>query len=121
MKTARRRRIGRPCVGCGRPTTSGSRCSQCAEPIEAARQARQIYRTAYASPEYRTARRAAMRRAGGRCVRILPGGERCPNQAQETNHLIPLSAAATVEDAIALCVAENLEAVCWIHHPRGSA
>lgn len=119
MKTARRRRIGRPCVDCGRPTASGSRCPSCAEPVEAARQARQIYRAAYASPEYRTARRQAMRAAGGRCVRILPTGERCPARAQETNHRIPLSTAQTVEEAIALCRAELLEPVCFPHHPRG--
>lgn len=113
-----RRRIGRPCVDCGRPTSSGSRCPRCAEPIERERQGRQIYRAAYDSPEYRTARRQAMRAAGGRCVRILPTGERCPAKAKETNHLIPLSTVTTVEEAITLCRAELLEPVCLVHHPR---
>lgn len=90
-----------------------------AAPLEAARQARQLYRAAYASGEYRQARRVCLRRAGGRCVRILPDGRRCERPAIETNHLIPLSEASTAEEAIALCRPELLEAVCFIHHPRG--
>lgn len=115
---ATRRRIGRPCVDCGRATT-GTRCDRCAAPVERARQERQLYRVAYASPQYRSARKICLRRADGQCVRILSTGERCTRPATETNHLIPLSEAATVGEAIALCRVDLLEAVCFVHHPRG--
>lgn len=61
-----------------------------------------------------------MRQAGRRCERILPSGERCPAPAEETNHVIPLSTARSLEEALALCAPENLEAVCRRHHPRGA-
>ncbi len=112
-------RILRPCLVCGRPTRRGSRCPRHAAEAERRRQARQLYRLAYASPEYRTARAIRMRQAGGRCERILPSGERCSLPAEETNHVVPLSAARSLEEALSLCSVENLEAVCRRHHPRG--
>lgn len=60
-----------------------------------------------------------MRQAGGRCERILRSGERCAAPAEETNHVIPLSATRSLEAALALCRPENLEAVRRRHHPRG--
>ncbi len=115
----RRRRIGRPCIDCGRRTTTGSRCPRHAAEHEAARQARQPYRAAYLSEEYRTARAIRLRRAGHRCERILADGSRCPNRATETHHTVELSTARTYEEAIALCRPELLEAVCPGHNPRG--
>ncbi len=112
-------RIGRPCLDCGRRTTNGSRCERCAGPVELERQSRQVYRAAYGSPEYASARRIRLRRAGYRCERILPDGTRCTASAEETNHTIPLSSARTYEEAIAFCRWELLEAVCVPHHPRG--
>lgn len=112
-------RIGRPCIDCGVSTTNGSRCPRCAGPVEAERQSRQPYRAAYASPEYASARRIRLRRAGYRCERILPDGRRCPKPAEECNHTIPLSSARSLDEAIALCRWELLEAVCFPHHPRG--
>ena len=114
-------RIGRPCLDCGQRTTNGSRCPRCAGPVELERQARQPYRLAYASPEYASARRIRLRRAGYRCERLLPDGTRCPAPAAETNHTIPLSSSRTYEEAIALCRWDLLEGVCFEHHPRGGA
>ncbi len=113
-----RRPLTRRCLRCGRRTTA-SRCSECRAKLELERQSRQPYRAAYSSPEYRAARRITLQRAGGRCERILPDGSRCPRPAEETNHRIPLSAARSLEEALALCVEANLEAVCFDHNPRG--
>ncbi|HXF72237.1 MAG TPA: hypothetical protein VNO79_06475 [Actinomycetota bacterium] len=52
-------------------------------------------------------------------MRTLPSGERCPAPAEETNHVVPLPAARGLEEALALCLPENLEAVRR-HHPRGA-
>jgi hypothetical protein len=114
----RRRRIRRPCLDCGR-TADGTRCDGCAAIYEAKRQARQPYRAVYGSPEYHSARRIRIKRAGGRCERILPGGTRCPRHAVETHHTIPLSSAGSYEEALALCRWELLEATCYSHNPRG--
>ncbi len=113
-----RRTIARPCIECGRPTT-GSRCRLHAVPIERARQARQVYRAAYLSVEYRTARGRRLRQAGWRCERILPSGARCGRPAGETHHTVPLSEARDYEEALAFCRVELLEAVCSEHNPRG--
>lgn len=114
-----RRRILRPCAKCGR-RTQGTYCSRCAPLIESRRQSRQPYRAAYFSAEYQEARRARLDAAGGRCEAVLAGGERCPLPAQETHHVVPLSTATSLAEAIALCCVENLRAACWHHNPRGS-
>lgn len=118
MSVPRRRlRIPRPCLDCGRKTRNGTRCVPCSGPVEAARQARQPYRVVYRSRVYRRNRAIAIRKAGGRCVRVVDG-ERCIYPAQETNHRIPLSTARSLEEALALCSESNLEPVCWRHNPR---
>ncbi len=111
-------RILRPCIDCGRPT-AGSRCPKHAAERERERQARQPYRRAYESSIYRENRRIRLKRAGNRCERIVDDGRRCPNAASETHHVIPLSAAKSYEEALALCDWRNLRAVCWRHNPRG--
>jgi len=116
--SARARRIGRPCIECGRPTL-GSRCEQHAAEVELERQARQPYRAAYFSGEYEAARAAAFRRAGGRCEARWPNGSRCRAPAEEAHHLVALSTASSYEEAIALCDEANLLAVCFRHNPRG--
>lgn len=111
--------IGRPCHDCGRKIRGrGRRCSRCGPRHEARRQARQPYRQAYFSPEYRAARAQRMKLAGGRCEAIV-GRARCRRPAEETHHVIPLSQAASLEEAIALCTVENLRAACFRHNPRG--
>jgi hypothetical protein len=110
--------ILRPCIKCGRPSPN-SRCRRHTEEKELERQARQPYRAAYFSPEYRVARAARIRAAGGRCEAIDELGARCPLPAQETDHIMPLSTARSLGEAIALCVVTNLRAVCVEHNPRG--
>jgi hypothetical protein len=110
--------IRRPCQACGIPTT-GVRCSLCQGKAEAARQARQPYRAAYESPEYRKSRIAARRRSGGRCEAVDAAGARCPSPATEAHHTVPLSTARSLDEAIALCRPELLRDVCHRHNPRG--
>src|SRR5438552_1345041 len=109
-----RRRIGKPCIDCGRTTSGGSRCPKHEEEHETERQARQWYRAVYESPEYRRARAARKRMAGGQCEAIVelgpPNGAqaRCPAPGVEAHHLYPLSTARTLEEALALCTVEKL-------------
>jgi hypothetical protein len=110
--------ILRPCIICGTPSR-GTRCPRHARLAEASRQGRQPYRAAYASPEYRRARSERLEFAGGRCEAVLPDGTRCPRPARETHHVVPLSVARDVAEALALCRVENLRAVCRVHNPRG--
>jgi hypothetical protein len=89
--------------------------------VQAELQARQPYRFAYQSAIYRGNRRRALKRAGGRCERMI-GDLRCPMPATEVNHRVPLSAAGRDRvAALALCELANLEAVCHDHNPRGQA
>jgi hypothetical protein len=114
----RKRSIGRPCVVCGRRTYTGSRCEVHAAQLEATRQARQPYRAAYRSAEYRAARRRRLDLAAGRCEFVDEAGVRCPRAASETHHVIPLSSAMSYDLALALCTPVNLRAVCHRHNPR---
>lgn len=118
--SSRRVRIGKPCVRCGRRTEGASFCPVHAAELTEERLRRQTYRAAYASPEYRRARRAVFRRAGGRCEHVDGYGFRCVDPPVEAHHRVPLSIAETIEEAVALCTADNLEAVCYRHNPRGS-
>lgn len=118
MSSRPRLKLARPCLGCGRKTRNGSRCRRCEAALDAARQARQLYRLAYSSSEYQESRRVRLQLAGGRCEREVRG-TRCPAPARETNHRIPLSEARSLAEAIALCDWRNLEAVCRDHNPRG--
>jgi 5-methylcytosine-specific restriction endonuclease McrA len=117
---ARRVRIGKPCVRCGRRTEGASFCPEHAAELFAERDRRQTYREAYRSPEYRRARRAVFRRAAGRCEHVDGYGNRCDEPAVEAHHVVPLSSATTIEEAVALCTAANLAAVCYRHNPRGA-
>jgi hypothetical protein len=104
-------RIGRRCLNrrCARTTYSGSYCP---EHAASSRLERQPYAAAYWTPEYHAARRARLELAGYRC-------ETCGAPAEETHHVIPLSSARTLAEAVALCTVENLRAVCFDHNPRG--
>jgi predicted kinase len=116
----------RPCLDCGARTAGSSRCDlHESEAIarrriaEDRRHRRQWYRAAYASPEYRAARKAVRRRSGGRCEQVLASGARCPASAAEAHHTVPLSTAADLASALALCTPELLLDVCAAHNPRG--
>lgn len=112
--------VTRVCIDCGvRIARSRSRCAKCQRPVEAALQGRQFYRAAYSSAIYRSARRAVFRRSGGQCERILHSRRRCTAPCSEANHIKPLSSARDMIEALALCDASNLEAVCHEHNPRG--
>lgn len=111
--------LGRICSGCGGTSYAGPRCERCAAPVEARRRAAQPYRAAYYSSQYRAARRARLKAAGGQCEALLEHGVRCTGLAQEAHHVIPLSTARSYAEAIALCAISNLRAVCWRHNPRG--
>lgn len=104
-----RRRIGRRCLRCSTTVYRGSYCAAHELPN---RLERQPYAAAYWSPEYRAARKARLELAGYRC-------EVCGAPAEETHHVIPLSNARSLREAIQLCTIENLRAVCFDHNPRG--
>jgi hypothetical protein len=108
----------RPCLDCGTPT-GATRCLQCSGPFEARRQARQPYRAAYGSAKYREARRIRIIMAGEQCEFYDGFGQRCHRPAVETHHMIPLSSARSLEEALELCSVTNLRAVCFGHNPRG--
>lgn len=40
---------------------------------------------------------------------------------RETNHIVPLSTAAAMDEVLVLCAADDLEAVCRAHNPRGGS
>jgi hypothetical protein len=111
-------RLGRPCIRCGRKTTNGNYCDA-HRPTTAERDARQPYRAAYFTPEYRRARRERFKIAGGRCEYVDARG-RCERVPTEAHHVVPLSLAGSdLAAAVALCSVENLRAVCREHNPRG--
>lgn len=68
--------------------------------------------------EYHAARKVTLERAGGRCERVIDR-VRCSVLARKTNHIVPLSTARSMDEALALCLPGNLEAVCLRHNPRG--
>src|SRR5437660_10561998 len=70
----------KPCLDCGH-LSRGSRCSVHTRTAELERQARQPYRAAYSSPEYRRARAERMKVAGGACEYVYLGGRRCGRAA----------------------------------------
>lgn len=115
--TTVRRRLQKPCLDCG-ALSPNTRCPRHTAIHEATRIVRQPYRAAYFTPFYREQRLIALLRAGWRCERVTDD-ERCPRAASETNHIVPLSTARSYDAAIALCIATNLEAVCFDHNPRG--
>jgi len=47
------------------------------------------------------------------------GGNRCIELVCETNHIMPLSTARSMDEVLALCEAENLEAVYRALNPGG--
>ena len=47
------------------------------------------------------------------------GGNRCIELVCETNHIMQLSTARSMDEVLALCEAENLEAVYRAHNPGG--
>jgi hypothetical protein len=111
----------RVCIDCGRRIPAkGSRCAECQAPLEQARQARQPYRGAYSSALYRRNAKECIRRAGGRCTRILADETRCTAVAVEAGHVVPLSRSTSLAEALMLCELDNLEAVCFDHNPRGA-
>lgn len=114
--------IRRVCIDCGRLTNGTTRCPTHARDHEQRRQARQWYRIAYTSPDYRRARNHVRRRAKGRCEAILDTGERCPQPGTEAHHDTPLSTARTLAEALAIAAdTDRLFWVCAPHNPRGLA
>lgn len=109
--------IRRPCIRCGAPTDR-SYCPQHELDAEAERDVQEWWREAYRSPEYHEARKVVLEAARGRCVRQVDG-LRCTAPARETNHIVPLSTARSMDEALVLCAPANLEAVCRNHNPRG--
>lgn len=105
------RRLRKPCIKCGRPTTH--RSGYCHEHEAPERADRQPYAVAYHSAVYRRNRKRRLKIAGGKC-------ELCGAPAVEVDHIIPLSVARSGAEALALCELENLRAVCFAHNPRGS-
>src|SRR2546428_7241202 len=103
------------CLDCGAPP----RGTRCAVHSRTAEVERQPYRAAYQSAEYKAGRKERMRMAGSQCEYIFPGGRRCGRAAVETHHVVPLSSAAGLQAAVALCGVENLPAVCSAHNPPG--
>lgn len=94
-------RLPRPCVRCGRQTTGADACAECAPILEAERQARQPWRAGYADQSWPKVRRAVLDRARGRC-------EGCGARARlAVHHKRPLSQGGRnlVSNAIALCKA----------------
>lgn len=78
------------------------------------------WREAYSSSVYRSNRGIVINAAGGRCTRVLTGGRgRCREPATEAGHIVPLSRARDLAEALELCRRSNLEAVCRAHNPRG--
>jgi len=111
--------IGRPCIRCGRRTTESYCPDHRLIQDTAARDARQPYRAAYFTPEYRRARRERFKIAGGRCEYVDPDLGRCSRAAAEAHHVVPLSSAGSdLAAALALCSVDNLRAVCFEHNPR---
>ena len=96
----------RPCLDCGRPTT-GTRCDQCAEPIETADNHRrqEIAREhGLHSSHWRTLKKERLELARGMCELRLNG---CTGKAM-TVHLAPALAGdhrtATLSDCRAACL-----------------
>lgn len=91
--------LPRPCVRCGAKTTTGDACAECAPILEAERQARQTWRAGYREASWPKVRRQALDRAGGRC-------EGCGQKARlAIHHRVPLSAGGKnlLTNAAALC------------------
>lgn len=97
------------CIDCGARIASGSRCATHDLNISAV----------YGSALYRSNRAIRMQYAGGRCERILPNDGRCPEDATEAHHTVPLATARSIEEALELSDWRLLEAVCSDHNPRG--
>lgn len=107
----------KPCLGCGRNTTNGSRCPECQGKLEkrmaATPQARERKRAhtkasneKYGNPVYKANRKACLERDGNRCV--VCGTE----NALTAHHRIPIWDGGThaLSNLITLCNLHNQQA-----------
>lgn len=91
----------RPCLGCGRLTSSGSRCPACS---------RGHHHPAYDSPSYRRARTIVKRR--DRVCRALVNGRLCGSKkGLQVHHLDKVRDGVPVHDPARMVL------LCGEHHP----
>lgn len=119
------RRIAVPCRAtpagkpCGRSTRNdSSRCDRHEEGYQAVqrlqgkiRHERQWYREGYKMPQFAEMKRVVKARSGGNCE--IPS---CFRPAEEVDHIIPLSSAATFSDLRSLNNPDNGIHLCHLHH-----
>lgn len=94
---------------------SGARVTPTRKPWEKSAADRERDKATYGDPEYRKNRRAALKRAGGRCELLLDNGHRCGSRDRvQVDHIIPVSQHGTHH-------LDNLRVLCKPHHAEKTA